>query len=77
MPTPHCHTLSSHPGSSVTEHGRSPCDGVYWTGSHWAVCLDHADGETVEPVETYIYGSEQSAREARENHLAGRPVTHW
>jgi hypothetical protein len=64
----HYHTLTSSAGSGVTEHGRSPCDGVHWCGYTWRVCLGDVLGLGVRdllPVELAHHGCEAAAREAR------------
>lgn len=59
---------------SVRPDGRQACDGVYWSGSAWRVCLSEYIPHRVEPngyrvralqpIELQYHGGEEDSRRA-------------
>jgi hypothetical protein len=61
---PHRHKLIAGHGS--VELATTPCDGVYWSGQAWRVCLSEWLGHDrpLEPIETKYHGGEDGCRSA-------------
>lgn len=73
----HYHAIAARDSYGARPDGTSACDGVYWDGSAWRVCLhDHLPscngGRSLEPIETAYHSGEDGCRRALTDWIAGR-----